>query len=101
MKPSLTDLYPSRLRFPAHTDEERLCQQVVQWVSFELADEPDRREAAVARLEAEFKEALRKEGTVRLPDPLTLVPVQKLLAQARAELTERGVMCPRRRRPSR
>ncbi len=98
MQPSLSDLCPSRLRFPAHTDEERLCQQVVQWVSFELADEQDRLEATVGRLEAEFKEALHKEGTVRLPDPLTLVPVQKLLAQTRAELTDRGVIVPRRGR---
>jgi hypothetical protein len=86
VKPSLSDLDPSRLRFLAHSDEDRLCQQVVRWVSWELAGEPDRREATVARLEAEFKAALRKEGTVRLPDPLTLVPVQKLLEQAREEL---------------
>jgi hypothetical protein len=98
-QPSLLDRYASRPRFPAHTDEELLCQQVVQWVSSELADEQDRLEATVARLEAEFKEALGKEETVRLPDPLTLVPVQKLLEQARAELTDRGVIFPRRRRP--
>jgi hypothetical protein len=98
VKPTLSDLCPSRLRFPAHTDEERLCQQVVYWVSFELADEQDRREATVARLEAEFKEALGKEETVRLPDPLTLVPVQKLLEQARAEMTDKGVIFPRRGR---
>ncbi len=86
MKTPLSDLCTVHLRFPAHTDEEWLCQQVLGWVGWALAEEQDRREATLARLEAEFKEELGTEGTVRLPDPLTLVPVQKLLEQAREEL---------------
>jgi hypothetical protein len=74
-------------RFPAHTDEERLCQQVVQWVGAELAHDEDRREATLVCLEAEFKEG-RKEGTVQLPDLLTLVSVQKLLEQVRKQPTD-------------
>jgi hypothetical protein len=95
MKPSLSDVYPSHVRLRAHTDEEWLCEQVVHWVSFELADRQDLRDATVARLEAEFKEALGNEGMVRLPDPLTVVPVQELLERAKAELITKGVVPPR------
>lgn len=95
-KLSILDLQVSRLRVQARTDDERLCRQVVECVGWELAEEPDRADAALARLEAEFKEELRKEGTIRLPSPLTLVPVEKLLEQARAELTDKGVLSPRR-----
>jgi hypothetical protein len=96
-KPSLLSLRPSPVRFPAHTDEEWLCLQVVECVGCELAEELDRREAVVARLETEFKEHIRKAGVIQLPNPLTLVPVEKLLERARAELTDRGVLSPRGR----
>jgi hypothetical protein len=86
VKPPLSNLCPLHLRFPAHTDEERLRQQVLQWVRWELAEEQDRMEATLVRLEAEFKEELGTEQTICLPDSLTLVPVQKLLEQAREEL---------------
>jgi hypothetical protein len=79
-----SDTYALRDRFPAHTEEERLCRQVVQWVSAELANEHDRQEATLARLEDEFKEF--KQGMVQLPDAGTLVPVHKLLEQAREKL---------------
>ena len=75
--------------FPAATEEELLCRQVLHWVGWALAEEQDRREATLARLEAELMEELGTGRTVRLPDPLTLVPVQKLLQQAREELQRR------------
>jgi hypothetical protein len=92
---SVVDMHASRLRIRARTDNERLCRQVVECVGSELATEPDREQAAVARLQAEFKEELRKTGTIRLPDPLTVMPVEQLLEQARAELIHKGVLAPK------
>lgn len=51
-----------RFRFPADTEEERLCRQILQCLSNELAEESDRREATIARLEGDFKEDLRTRG---------------------------------------
>jgi hypothetical protein len=85
----LLDDIPWAVSIPAHTEEERLCRQVVQWVDgFRLSESPAYAEAAVTRLIAEFREELRKHGDIRLPDPSTLPPVQELLDQARATMTE-------------
>jgi hypothetical protein len=86
VSPELVDL-PWRVCFPADTDEQRLCRQVFQYARSELAEAPKRREAVMARLEADSKEELCKEGTNRRPNSLVLVPVEKLLAQAQVELT--------------
>jgi hypothetical protein len=80
------DLPPN---IPGRTDEERLCRQVVAYVRVALRDGPaDVAAAVVARLEAEFREELRQRGTIRLPDPSELPPVQQLLEQARKLRTE-------------
>ena len=71
------------LRIPADTEEGRLCRQVVTAVQAELGAEPDRAAEAVARLEAEFFQELRRRGAVRLPDPPP-DSVEELLRQARA-----------------
>ena len=88
VSPELVDL-PWRACFPADTDEQRLCRQVLQYVRSELAEAPKRREAVMARLEADSKEELGKEGTNRRPNLLVWVPVEKLLAQAQVERTNR------------
>jgi hypothetical protein len=76
------------LRIPVDTEAGRLCRQVVAAVRAELGDEPDRAEAAVARLEAEFFAELRARGSIRLPDPPPGEPVEELLRQARARAVE-------------
>jgi hypothetical protein len=76
------------LRIPADTEEGRLCRQVLAAVRAELAAEPDRAAAAVARLKAEFAQELRARGAVRLPDPSSLESVEGLLRRARATLSE-------------
>jgi hypothetical protein len=80
-----------RCRFSQDTDEELLCRQVLGYVGCDLDEEPDRREAAMVRLEADFKEQ-RKNGAIRLSEVLGSTPVENLLAQARVELTERGLL---------
>lgn len=89
--PSLLDLHPSPLSLPARTDEERLCRHVVEYVGWELGKEPDRAAVAVRRLEAEFTDELCRNGFIQLPDPASLVPVQKLLDEAKVELTATAV----------
>jgi hypothetical protein len=85
----LLDTLPWALSVPAHTEDERLCRQVVQWVEgLRLSGLPDSAEAAVARLNAEYQQELRRHGAIRLPDPSTLPPAQELLDQTRAALTE-------------
>jgi hypothetical protein len=72
---------------PGRTDDERYCRHVLAWVRTILNDAPPgRTEATVAQLGAEFHDVLRREGTVRLPDPSTLEPVDELLKRAWAEL---------------
>jgi hypothetical protein len=92
---SLADRRGSPLRIPARTEEERLCRQVVEYVRWALVEEPDRAEDPVARLNAEFKEELDKQGSIHLPDTSALVSAQELLKQARAQLaeTQRGAHC--------
>jgi hypothetical protein len=87
--------HPSLLR--GHTEEERLCWQVIQYATNEAA--------AAARLEAELHEELRRHGAVRLPDPAGLTSAAELLEQAWAAMTEAErrawLPTPRDRRPGR
>jgi hypothetical protein len=72
---------------PGRTEEERFCRQVIAWVEFPGVP-PDQIPAAVLRLEAEFWEALEREGAIRLPDPSTLEPVEELLKRVPASLAK-------------
>jgi hypothetical protein len=80
--------YDSSVPIPVHTADDALCWQAVAQVRAALRDDPGRAAAAVARLEAEFREELRRQGAIRLPDPSTLEPVEELLKQARAWIAE-------------
>jgi hypothetical protein len=74
---------------PVHSEDERLCRQVIQWVeALRITDSPEYADAAVARLIAEFREERRRHGAIRLPDPSPPVPVHELLEQARATMTD-------------
>jgi hypothetical protein len=82
------DFDPSPLSDPVHTKEERLCRQVVQWVdTLRLVASPEYADAAVARLNAEYRE-LRKHGEIRLPDSSSLPSNQTLLEFARKAMPE-------------
>jgi hypothetical protein len=86
---SLLDPYSWALSAPVRTDDERLCRQVVEWVESLLRKESEKlAEAAVARLNAEYREELRTRGTIRLPDPSSLESVEEILKRARASLSE-------------
>jgi hypothetical protein len=77
------------LREQVHTEDERICRQVVQWVSsLALTDTPEQVATAVARLTAEFREELRRHGQVRLPDRAGQPTAEELLHNARATMTE-------------
>jgi hypothetical protein len=77
------------LREPAHTEDERICRQVVQWVSaLDLTESPDRVATAVARLTAEYRKEVRRHGQVCLPDRAGRPTIEELLDQARATMTE-------------
>lgn len=80
----------SPLSLPGRTPEERLCQQVERWVRAMLRNDPARKEPAIAHLEAEFEAAMREHGQIRLPDAASLVPVQRILADARNSLNVNG-----------
>ena len=85
---SLLDTHHWALSAPVHTEDERLCRQVVQWVSgFWLSEGPEYAAAAVARLNAEFREELCRHGAIRLPDPSGLPTAQELLEQARVAMS--------------
>jgi hypothetical protein len=74
---------------PVHTEDERHCRQVVQWVSaLGLTDSSEHVAAAVARLTAEYQEEARRHGQVRLPDRAGRPTAEGLLNQARATMTE-------------
>jgi hypothetical protein len=74
---------------PVHTEEERTCRQVVQWVDARRASEsPQRVAAAVARLTAEYREEVLRHGNVRLPDRAGLPTAEELLGRARARMTQ-------------
>jgi hypothetical protein len=82
-------------------DEERYRQQVINWVSAFLPEEPRHRaEAVLARVEAEFREASRETGALQLPAVAGLEPVEQLLARVKSTLTaaQRNVL-PHARRP--
>jgi len=74
---------------PVHTEDERHCRQVVQWVSaLGLTDSSEHVAAAVARLTAEYQEEARRHGQVRLPDRAGGTTAEELLNQARDTMTE-------------
>jgi hypothetical protein len=52
--------------FPGASEEERLCRQVIVWVSNALLDEPDRQAVEVARLEAEMNQRFPHEDGASL-----------------------------------
>jgi hypothetical protein len=92
LPPRLPNLCPGdpvmgAVRAGSPDDEEQLCGQVISWVRASPTDEVPRREAVVARLEAEFRALLQDQGTIRLPDARSVTPVQDLLARARNALT--------------
>jgi hypothetical protein len=85
---------------PMDTEAGWLCRQVAEHVHGALREEPERAAAVVARLEAEFFAELRAHGAIRLPDPVSLEPVEHLLAQARAWIAEHGPTAARPGAPS-
>jgi hypothetical protein len=72
---------------PERSEEERLCRQVIGYVSSYEGELPDAA-AAAARLELELQEELRRHGAIQLPDPAGLPSAEELLEEARATMTE-------------
>jgi hypothetical protein len=70
---------------PAVPAAERLCVEVIDWVARQLSERPAERMAAVARLEAELRQARDQPGGVRLPDP-DAGQLEDLLDRTRARL---------------
>jgi hypothetical protein len=91
LPPAATNLavvvpYAADLSLPCATNEDRLCVQVALWVRGTF--EPGQRgqaAAVLARLADEYRQAVRGTGTVRLPPPESLEPVEELLDRARRE----------------
>jgi hypothetical protein len=85
------------LSLPGRTAAERLCQHVERWVRAVLKNDPDRADVAIARLEAEFHAAVRERGEIRLPDPASLEPVERIVHRIRESLSplQRRNPCPR------
>jgi hypothetical protein len=82
------------------SEDELLCRHVIAYVAARDGDWPESAaEAAVARLEAELQEELRRHGAIHLPDPAGLPSAPELLEQTRARMTEaeRRMMLPARR----
>jgi hypothetical protein len=82
------------------SEEELLCRQVIAYVAARDGDWPESAaEVAVARLEAELREELRRHGAIHLPDPACLPSAPELLEQTRSRMTEaeRRMMLPARR----
>jgi hypothetical protein len=69
---------------PGRTHNERLCQTVERWVRAVLRNDPARKEVALGRLEAEFQTELREHGEIRLPDPASIEPIERILAETRS-----------------
>jgi hypothetical protein len=84
----LLQLVDGEFRLPGNTPAARLCRQVEAWVRVALREDVPRRDAGLARLEAEFRDAPRRDGDLRLPDAATLEPVEELIAHARDHLAE-------------
>jgi hypothetical protein len=74
----------------AHTDEERLCRQVIRWVGAVIARDgfPERAEAAQRLLADRLRAEVQKPETIRLPDPATLEPAGELVERCRGMLSE-------------
>ncbi|HEY1375758.1 MAG TPA: hypothetical protein VGF55_03155, partial [Gemmataceae bacterium] len=70
---------------PARTEAERLCLQVIGYVTCLPDDPPGAVDAAVRRLEGEFAAELRRHGAIRLPD-LTPAAAEAQMGLARREL---------------
>jgi hypothetical protein len=51
--------------YPGHSDEERLCRQVLGWAQFNLGDESVKSRATVLRLEAEMEAYLMQHDSAR------------------------------------
>jgi len=85
--------HPPALAPPDHpslngpTEEERLCRQVILFVTY-WQDGGREAAAAAARLEAELHEGLRRHGAVHLPDPAGLPSAEELLEEVRTTMTE-------------
>jgi hypothetical protein len=74
VSPDLEDGSYTPLTAAVRTDDERLCRQVINWVERLLRDEaPDQVDAVLRRLDAEYRAEQEKHGTVRLPDPSTIL----------------------------
>src|SRR5262249_33796987 len=56
-----------RRTYPGASDEERHCRQVIDAAQKALGYEPDEAAEVVTRLEAELREHLERDGTIRLP----------------------------------
>jgi hypothetical protein len=82
--PALPAAHPSS---DGRSEEERLCRQVIMYVT-SREDGGAEADAAAVRLEAELQEVLRREGTVQFPDPVCLPSAEELLEEARAMMTE-------------
>jgi hypothetical protein len=96
LAPAQADPNGPPLTIPLDTEEGRLCRQVILYAHYALrAEAPGQADEAVAHLEAEFFAELRAHGTVRLPDPASLEPVEALLAHARAWIAAQA-QCPGR-----
>jgi hypothetical protein len=70
---------------PSTPAAEQLCREVIELVAFVLAEEPTRRAAAIAELEAEMRQARNQPGGVRLAEPSAEL-VGELLTHARDRL---------------
>ena len=85
LMPPRTELgVPLPVPFPDATEDERYCLLVARWAYIALWNEPPRASAVVARLAAEVRAEAEANGSVRLPDPATLEPAERLLAESRA-----------------
>jgi hypothetical protein len=56
-----------RRNFPAASEGESLCLQVIQWTETELTDRGETDLGPVRRLRTELAEMLRRNGTINLP----------------------------------
>jgi hypothetical protein len=55
-------------RYPAATDEERCCREVIGWVAAKEEKQPEGGQGVARRLTAELEDALRRDR-LSLPDP--------------------------------
>ncbi len=69
-----------RRAYPASSDEESCCRQVIRVVGGQLHNEPSRAQAVLERLEAELQSHLQ-QGTLRLGQPNPQLPRRQAFAQ--------------------